>query len=205
VIIALYNGDGTYPSGSTNLIQTVTNHPPVANPLTVNRNHGVGMHISVTNLLKNFCTDVDSDTLTLAGYGPVTETNMVNLTVVSNASSYFINYTNPATQLDDRFMYWVTDNQGGYATNYVTVHVVDTTLTGTPITGQLTTNNIGTNLTFAVRYYGVIGYTYVVQRSTNFSNWVNLATNTMPTNPPVIYTDTNPPQPTAYYRVAWKP
>jgi hypothetical protein len=208
------SGLGNYTISYVNGTLTVTNPvssnaAPIASPYTVNRNYGQSIHISVRNILTNYVTDAESDPISLAGYSTPTETNGVNLTVVSNVSNYFINYTNPSTQLDDRFKYWVTDGQGNYATNYVTVHVVDTTLTGTPITGQVTTNTApGTS--FTVKYFGVIRNTYVLQRATNLTfAWVNIATNQMPTNPPVIvidnFSDLGAPPASAYYRVAWKP
>ena len=99
----------------------------------------------------------------------------------------------------------MTDGAGNYGTNYITVHVVDTTLTGTPITGHYNTNNAGGS--FTITYNGVIGYYYVVQRTTTIGNpnsWVNLVTNWM-TNPPVSYTDTSGLPGPVFYRVAWKP
>jgi len=54
--------------------------------------------------------------------------------------------------------------------------------------------------------YGIPGYTYVTQRATNLSQvtWLNLATNTLATNAVIIsVTDSNPPSPSAYYRLLW--
>ena len=199
--VTITNGAGCTAS-TTVTVTEPSNSAPVASAVTVNRNVGVGIHISVRNILTNYVTDADSDPISLAGFTTPSYTNQASLTLVSNASSYFINY--PATtNVDDRFDYWVTDGQGNYATNSVNIHVVDTTLTGTPITGQYTNNAAGGS--FTVKYYGVIGYQYVVQRSTDFSSWVNLVTNTM-VSPPVIYTDNNaPPTGPVFYRVAWKP
>jgi hypothetical protein len=174
--------------------------------VTVNRNTGLGIHISVTNILGHV-TDPESDPITLAGFTTPSYTNLVSLTLVSNVSNYFLNY--PATtNVDDRFEYWVTDGHGNYATNSVNIHVVDTTIAGTPITGQMTTNTApGTS--FTVKYFGVISNFYVLQRATNLTfAWVNIATNRM-TNPPVIvidnFTDLSVPPDAAYYRVALKP
>ena len=190
---------------------TVTNAPsgnlaPIASVVTVNRNTGLGIHISVTNILGHV-TDPESDPITLAGFTSPSYTNLVSLTLVSNVSNYFLNY--PATtNVDDRFEYWVTDGHGNYATNSVNIHVVDTTIAGTPITGQMTTNTApGTS--FTVKYFGVISNFYVLQRATNLTfAWVNIATNQM-TNPPVIvidnFTDLSVPPDAAYYRVALKP
>ena len=205
--VTITNGAGCTASTSVTVTEP-SNSAPIAGAVTVNRNTGLGIHISVRNILTNHVSDADSDPITLVGFTTPTYTNLVTITLVSNVSNYFFNY--PATtNVDDRFEYWVTDGHGNYATNSVNIHVVDTTIAGTPITGQLTTNTApGTS--FTVKYFGVISNTYVLQRSTNLAFlWVNIATNQMPTNPPVSVIDTfqdlgSPPS-SAYYRVALKP
>jgi Fibronectin type III domain len=194
-IVALYNGDGTYPSGSTNLIQTVTNHAPVVTgDYNVTRKAGQGLHIAITNILSQV-TDADGDVISLTGYS-VTLTNLATLT--SNA--VYLTYPN-TTNVSDRFSYTVSDGYDS-TTGYVNVNLLDGFVAGTPITGQFATNNASG--AFTVSYYGVIGYTYVVQRSTDLSLWVNLATNTIGGSGYTNVVDSSPPNP-AFYRVAWKP
>ena len=197
VITVAYLGDVNYLGSTNTLEQIVTNHPPeVTNEYSVTRNAGLGLHIAITNIL-NQVTDADGDPVSLTGYS-VTFTNLVTLS--SNAN--YLTYPN-TTNVIDRFSYTVSDGYGGMATGYVNVSILNGFIAGTPIVGQFATNSVAG--AYTVKYYGVIGYQYVVQRSTNLSSWENLVTNTMPTNPPASYTDTTPPTPTAYYRVAWKP
>jgi hypothetical protein len=54
-----------------------------------------------------------------------------------------------------------------------------------------------------VKFFGVPGYTYVVQRSTNLVNWTDLNTNTPTTsNLEMDYTDISG-SPSAYFRLKW--
>ena len=196
VITVAYLGDGNYIGSTNTLNQIVTNHPPVVNgDYNITRNAGLRLHIAITNILKQVA-DADGDTISLTGYSVTTN----NVTLSSGAN--FLTYTN-APNVNDRFSYTVSDGYGGTATGYVNVNILNGFIAGTPIVGQFATNSVAG--AYTVKYYGVIGYQYVVQRSTDLSSWENLVTNTMPTNPPASYTDTSPPMPTAYYRVAWKP
>ena len=212
VVVTVTNAGGC--SANTTLTLTVISGvtPPVANAVTVNRNHGVlYFSISVTNILAQV-TPGSSSSISLAGYGSPTITNGVNLRLISNSTAYFLQYTNPVNQVDDRFLYWVQDGNGILATNSVNIHVVDTNLQSAPVTGQVSTNTIGGN-TFTVRYYGAINNTYVLQRSTNIVTgvgWVSIHTNTIGssgyTNVVDDFGDLTPIIPSsAYYRVYWKP
>ena len=72
-------------------------------------------------------------------------------------------------------------------------------LTATPqVKGQFSTQTAGSK--FTVTYTGVIGQTYVVQRSTDLMKWVNLETNILSTAT-ATYADPAPPSSPVFYRV----
>jgi hypothetical protein len=205
--VSVTNSADTCPPISTTV--TVTQPSALtANPVTVSRNLGQGLHISVTNILGQV-THAPGDTIYLKSVGSSSgsadnlTTGGITLTVVSNSSAYWINYTNkvPDSTNADLFYFTVTNQLGATSSSTVTVTVVDT-FQSNPIVGQVTTNLSG-SIGFKVKYFGVPGYYYVVQRSHDLTSWVSLKTNLMIV-PPAIYTDTNPTTP-AYYRVAWKP
>jgi len=178
VVTAEYSGDQFNLALTNSLIQTVTNHPPVAGLAFYTRPVGVKLLISVSQLLTNV-TDVDGDTITLAGAGSdgfnMLTTNGV--TLFSNGA--YLLYTNSVTpNVNDSFLYTVTDGYGGTNTGTVTILV-----TGFA-TGQ---NNAQLNLSptnVTATFFGVPGYQYIVQRSTNLAagSWVNISTNIAPTN-----------------------
>ena len=90
------------------------------------------------------------------------------------------------------------DNNGLSATNAVSISVV------TPVTVSLT--NVfklsGTNFQF--RYFANTGLDYLVQRSTNFTLWVPIATNIAASNP-VVFTDIHATNKLNFYRVGRLP
>lgn len=95
----------------------------------------------------------------------------------------------------DRFFYTVIDGHGGLATAAVEVLVVYGSLPG-PNRVSLTPTAGG----FLLRFAGVAGTSYQVQRSTNLVDWETLTTRVAPLHGILEYEDTAPPQPAAFYR-----
>jgi hypothetical protein len=178
LVTAAYSGDQFNLPVTNSLIQTVTNHPPVAGLAFYTRPVGVKLLISVSQLLTNV-TDVDGDTLSLVGAGSdgfnMQTTN--GTTLFSNGA--FLLYTNSVTpNVNDEFQYTVSDGYGG--TNTGTVTVLMTGFAAGQNNAQL--NLSPTNVT--ATFFGVPGFQYIVQRSTNLAagSWVNISTNIAPTN-----------------------
>ena len=116
IITAQYPGDGNY-SGSTNVLaggQIVTNHPPTAGSAVYNRTVG-SIKIYTSDLFSNFCSDVDGDALTLPGTG--VSTNGVSIL----ATQSFLGYVN-TNNVNDHFVYIISDGHGSIATNIIYVN-----------------------------------------------------------------------------------
>jgi hypothetical protein len=162
-VSAVYSGDGNYLGASFSLNQVVTNHPPVANPVTYVRAPGTGVKIFLADLLTN-CSDADGDLLTLASCD-LTTSNGVELAT----NSTLILYPSSTNNIADSFKYIINDGYGGYATNTVTIAI------NTMVTGQATINLVGQTATLG--FFGIPGYKYAVQRSVNsMSAWQDLTT-----------------------------
>ena len=193
-----YAGDGNY-FGSTNNLsdgQIVTNHPPAAVVLTVQRTAGLKLHILWSDVVTNW-SDADGDPVTLTGINLAT-TNNVNLLT----NSMQILYTN-GPNVNDQITYALSDGLGGTNTGVINV-VINPFVSGqqsgiVSIVGNSTT----------VQFYGIPTYTYLTQRSTNLVNWVNIATNIVPATGLIIVTDTfgdlGGTPASAYYRLGWSP
>ena len=196
LITAAYSGDTNYVAGSITLNQIVTNHPPAANTATYSRGAFTTWQIVVSDLLTN-ASDVDGDTLTLVGVGA--STNGITLVVNTNSPAR-VQYYN-TNHVADQFTFTVADGYGGTNSAVVTLSATGGGVTGTSSITTIT----GTGVK-VLTAYGIPGYTYVTQRATNLSQvtWLNLATNTLATNAVIIsVTDSNPPSPSAYYRLLW--
>ncbi|HTR41576.1 MAG TPA: cadherin-like domain-containing protein, partial [Pseudomonadales bacterium] len=185
--------------------------PPVANAVTYTRASNVPLLIPVTNLLSNV-TDVYGDPITLVGVGA----DGVNLlttngaTLVNNGS--YILYTNSVTpNVNDSFEYTVSDGQGG--TNVGTVSIV---VNNSNLFGQTSPQLAVTGTNATVTFFGIPGYQYIVDRSTNLmtgSGWVPISTNTAPTDGVIKIMDDFrdlgipvPPLPSpVFYRLQYNP
>ena len=192
IITVAYLGDGNYLGSTTNLNQIVTNHPPVANPVTYTRNAAINqIRIAVTNLLSNV-TDVDGDTLTLASVSATT--NTATLIV----SGVWVMYYN-TNAVNDEFSYTVSDGYGGTNSANVTI-----TVDSTPVFGQSTMAGT-TGGTATLNFAGIPTYSYSVLRSTNLTGWEAIWTTNAPGNGLFQYIDPAAPQPSAYYRLQFNP
>ena len=188
LITAIYGGDVNYLPSTNSLLQIVTNHPPVANAATYSRNALNTWKIAVTNLLLN-TSDADGDAVTLDSVG--TSTNGVSVSL----SSGFVLYAN-TNLVNDEFTYTVTDGQGGTNTAVLTLSA------GSGVAALISNLTVGGgNVTLSVA--GIPGYLYNVQVSANLLSWSTIWTTNAPGNGQFQFVDTNPPQPSAYYRLMW--
>ena len=203
LITAQYAGDINY-FGSTNTLaggQVVTNHPPVASVATYTRTAGLDLLILLSDLTNSW-SDVDGNSVTRSGINLVT-TNGVTL----RTNNVLILYSNPLN-VNDQITYTISDGQGGTNTGVINITVspfVSGQQTATPLT---VSNGI-----VSTAFYGIPGYTYEVQRSTNLvlgTGWMNISTNTVGSNGKLNVTDQFPDlggitPSSAYYRLEWHP
>ena len=196
-IQAIYSGDANYFPATNTLTQTVTNHPPVANGDTYYRNGMNCWKIAVSDLLTN-TGDADGDALSLAGLG--VSTNGVTLDTASTPG--YVQYANP-NHADDRFTYTVADNYGGTNTATITLAF---SLTGA-LTGTNSITRIVPGKPATLTACGAINFSYILQRSVDMVNWVEIQTNCA-VNGVVNVTDGfddlggNAPA-SAFYRLKW--
>ena len=177
VITAAYSGDTLNQPGTNSLTQVVTNHPPVATPVFFARASGVTLLIKISNLLTNV-TDADEDAITLVGVGK----DGLNLLSTNGATLFnngtYLLYTNSVTpNVNDGFNYTVSDGQGG--TNVAALAI----LLNNNIIGQSNVRLTISSTNVAANFFGVPGFKYTVQRSTNLTQglgWVPISTNTAP-------------------------
>jgi Bacterial Ig domain/Phosphoesterase family/Cadherin-like domain len=205
-----------YVNGSSAIINDLSDFfqpahvPPVANPVSYTRAANLPLVIPITNLLGNV-TSIYGDPITLVGVG----TDGLNLlttngaTLVNNGS--YILYTNSVTpNVNDSFEYTVSDGQGG--TNAGTVSIVINNNLFGQTSPQLSMTSTNTTVTF----FGIPGYSYIVDRSTNMvmgAGWVPISTNVAPSSGVIQILDNFqdlgipiPPLPPAvFYRLQYNP
>ena len=197
LISAIYSGDSAYPPATNTLWQVVTNHPPMVMPFATNRYAGFPLLIPVASLAANW-SDVDGDTLSLAGIG--LSTNGVAITNTGDALLY-----SNSNNVDDVFVCAVTDGWGG--TNYqtVTVSVVPLPADATP---RILSVSATVNGVILLQLAGESGLAYVLQTTTNLSTssaWLPLATNTLSGNGLWGFSDTVTNSPRRFYRLSLDP
>ena len=102
--------------------------------------------------------------------------------------------------MNDQFTYTVTDGFGSNSTGLINV-----VLSTAPLFGQGTPPISTINGTAVLNFAGIPGYSYSVQRSTNvnFTTFDILWTTNAPSSGLFQFTDPNPPQPTAFYRLQY--
>ena len=179
--------------GYLGIMEITANHPPVAGSDNYTRLAGASLTITNTDLLAND-KDPDGDALTLVGFGSLPAGATTNGT-----NTFTLSGTNTTVN----FSYTVSDGFG-LVTGFVSVAVLNGFVAGQPITGQFATNSA--NGSFTINYYGLMGYTYSLQRTTNLSDpnsWVNLTTNVFGASGITNVVDGNPPHSVAFYRVKW--
>jgi hypothetical protein len=170
------------------------NHSPVALPLFLNRVWGTVMRIPISMLLTNFTTDPDNDPTALIGLGVSTNNSPIT------TNSAFIFFT-PTNNVSESFTYQVSDVRNyrpgdtvRMATGWITITVTNAVSSAVSVT----TSGGAVSIHFA----GVPGYAYDVERTTNLGgSWTVVLTTNAPAHGLWFFTDSNPPQPSAFYRL----
>ena len=165
--------------------------PPVAPDQTFTRAARLTLKI-LKSVVLAACSSPDGYPLALTGVGTSSQGAVLSL----NATYIF--YT-PAAGNDnnDSFSYTVADGHGGSFTGTIHVTVVATT-------GGQAQQISASGGRVTVQFAGIPGYTYRVLRATDAAftqDVTTLDTITAPANGLFSYTDLNPPNPTAYYRM----
>jgi hypothetical protein len=212
LITAEYSGDTLNSPATNSLVQNVLNHPPVPGTAIYTRANNISLKIAIADLLTNV-TDADGDPITLVGVG----TDGLNLTTTNGTTvftnSTYIFYTNSvAPNVNDSFEYTVSDGQGGVSVGTVLIEMNNS------LVGQSNPSLILSSTTATAVFFGVPGYQYAVDRSTNLTpgaglGWVSISTNIAPASGIMQVQDnfhdlgiTVPPlPPTTFYRLRYNP
>jgi hypothetical protein len=218
LITVAYLGDGNY-VGSTNstLLQVVTNHPPVANVMTVTRTAGLALIIKLSDIATNW-NDVDGDLVELTSV-TMQSTNGINLfplnwstnldgSIVTTNGYAYIGYTN-SPNVADQISYNISDGQGGTNLGYISI-VIQGSVTGT---NSITGHDFSSPYSNTVTAYGIPYFYYTLERSTNLTSpvWVDVSTNQAAANGVINAVDTFwdlggvKPSPSAFYQLKWQP
>ena len=179
------NVDGTIRVGLANL-------PPVVGNDGGSTSKGKPAKFTLAKLLHND-SDPNNDPFAIVAVSAMS-TNGGSVTLTSSNVVYTpqMGFTGV-----DQFTYTVSDGHCGTSTASVEVFVADGDLpSGNQVSLRVAAGSV------IVRFAGVPGRSYGIQRATTLSpaDWAPLATVTAPIHGIIEYVDSNPPQPTSFYR-----
>ncbi len=182
LIIAGYASDGIYLGYTNSLIQTVTNHPPVASAITMGALSGTPATILIIGG-KYAPTDADGDPLIVSA---VQNPSVQNGTVTTDGTN--VTYTALGNFTGaDTFTYSVSDNNGGTSTAVITVNVVTNGGGYNLISGPVNNGN-GTS---TIHFAGIPGYSYALETTPSLTlpiTWTPVQTNTAASNGALSFT-----------------
>ena len=187
---------------TANNYQTLTyNVWPTTGNTNFTHKKGIPVRFSTADLLANVSGAIGGKTIIVNSLG---SPSVVGATVVASgalaSSSTLILYTPGSPDTDDSFTYTVSDGRGGSATGTVYLTTDNSAIFGQQ-SPQLSVDGSGNVL---VKFYGVPGYTYIIQRSPDLSSWTDISTNAATTANPVISITDTPGSSQAYYRLKWQ-
>lgn len=195
---ATYADDGAYvlsvsnPFGSTNSVvaNLVVNTAPVVPAKGGATSQNTPLSILASKLLQGV-TDSENDTVAIAGVATASTQGGI---ISSNAGTF--TYTPPSGFTGtDSFNFYVRDSRGAGGTGTVQVLVVSGSLPSqNTIVIQLAPGGV------LVRFAGIPGRSYQVQRSTDLVTWGTIYTTTAAPYGVIEYLDTTPPPGFAAYR-----
>lgn len=178
----------------TNNGSVVVNRRPLISPLHFTNPAPAALEIPLASLTAP-ASDPDGNPVSLAGIS-LTSTNGIPL--VTNATSlYYSNFLGVA----DQFTYVVSDGRGGNATGVVN-------LAANPA-GRFAALPSALTNGVRLRFVGLPGWAYSLERSTNLQHWQTIWTNVAPPNGLFEFTDPFPETAgegaRAFYRLRWSP
>jgi hypothetical protein len=143
-------------------------------------------------------TDADGDTLSVAGVSLVTTQG---ITLTTNGSAIFYAHNQSVT---DQFSYTLGDGRGGSATGVVNIVNI-----APPPFAEFTGTLVADGSSVRLHFTATPGWTYFLERSTNFADWTTLSTNVAPPSGELEFTDEfldlGAPVSPAFYRLHWSP
>jgi hypothetical protein len=197
LITALYSGDAHTLPVSSDILQVVTNHPPVAAPAFYTRQADATLTIPIADLATNW-NDPDGDLVSLAGIG--VSTNGV-LVINDDGALFYFNSNN----VPDQFLCTISDGWGGTNVQAVNISIASVPPPSLAISGITFRLDGGATLSGV----GSAGSALVLESTTNLLPpviWLPVTTNFTATNGLWQVTD---PQGTNYalqfYRVRLVP
>jgi len=178
--------NGVTPAANQNFTFSVSNAAPVAPEQTFVRAPELSWKIRISDLLAA-CSDPDNDSLTLDSIGASAQ----GATITRTATHLLYSLPGDA---NDSFSYTISDGQGGTKTGTLEINVVNPG----GLIQTLSTSGGAVTLKLA----GIPGFIYEIQRATDLAGpWTRVDIQTAPERGLFTYTDSGPPQPTAYYRI----
>lgn len=187
---------GTFSVETNNgiVVRFTANRAPMAGNTNFNRGPGLSLKIKIADLLSIATSDADGDSRQLTAIGATT-----NSGTVSQDGTY-IYYTPPAAGGNDAFTYTIRDSRTYRSGD--TVRTATGTITITKANAGGIAYNISTSGgTATINFAGIPGFSYDVERSTNLTSWDVITTLTAGSNGLFTFTDNNPPENSAYYRL----
>ncbi len=195
LVFSANNASGTGPDFTLDLTGALvlSNAPPVASGATYTRAAGTSLKINIAALLAASTSDPDGDVRTLVSVGSSGQGATVSI------ASGRILYS-PANNNDDSFSYTISDGHGNTATETIRVMVVNPA--GESVGIVLNALHQPT-----MRFAGIPGYRYTIQRATaSLNDWTDIQTFNAPVTGVFSFTDpTDPPLPSAFYRMRYNP
>jgi hypothetical protein len=171
------------------ILFTRTNHPPVAAADEISALEGAPV---VINVLTND-SDLDGNHLTITSV-----TQGANGNVIINGGTNVTYRPNTGFKGADTFAYTITDGQGGFATNSVSVNVW-------PFEATSISSSTGV---MSVQFSGIPLRTYYIQTSSNLVDWTSVAPRIADTNGAFTFEqNSTASQPAAFFRAvtSWPP
>jgi surface-anchored protein len=187
---------GGISTGTVSVTVIGENDPPVFSSYSLGTPYETAATISFGKLLSKI-TDPEGDVTSITAAGPA---SVQGGTASLQAGS--ILYTPPSGFSGvDQFSVTFQDVHGSSVIGTVNVTVGSSPNSGgqgtnSPLLTMLPGGDIG------ISFQGIPGRSYQVQRSTDLSSWTPLTTVVAAANGAVTYTDEDPPEPSAFYRLA---
>ena len=188
--VVVANGGGSVTSAVAVLS---LNLPPIAGANGGVAQQGRTATLFVTKFLAND-SDPDDDALSVTAVS-ATSTNGGGV-VLSGGEVLYTPL--PGFVGNDLFTYTLSDGRGGTATGNVEMYVIDGNVPG----ANKISMTMLPNGHVLVRFAGVPGRAYEIQRSLNLMSWSRLSTLTAPAHGIIEFEDTTPPMGGAFYRIA---
>ena len=176
---------------------TIPNVAPVGGTYFLEATAGNNLVVNVSTLAK-LDYDANHDLLTITAVGTTSQSGSGTSVALTDGGAN-ITYSPGSYVGADQFTYTINDGQGGTATSTAKV-----TVRPGVVTCEFNYISPPTNHIVNLRGHGIPLHTYDVQRSPDMQTWSTISSSPVPAaaNGIILYTDTDAPDPQAYYRFA---